>query len=49
MKIEFNNCAKAMRWIMLHTKSELDFQNLREHLDINYLYSGKYFVYASKD
>ncbi|MBK8501156.1 MAG: hypothetical protein IPL46_02545 [Saprospiraceae bacterium] len=49
MKIEFNNCAKAIRWILLHTRTELDFQNMREQLDVNYLYSGMFFVYASKE
>ena len=49
MKIEFNSCAKALRWIMLHTKTELDFQNLREQLDLNYLYTGQFFIYSSKD
>lgn len=49
MKIEFNSCAKALRWIMLHTKTELDFQNLREQLDLNYLYTGQFFIYSGKD
>lgn len=47
MKIEFNCCEKAIRWILLHAQTELDFQNLREQLDINYLYSGKFFLYAA--
>ncbi len=46
MKIEFNSCAKAIRWIMLSAKSEVDFQNLREQLDMHYLYTGMYFVFA---
>ena len=49
MKIEFSCCAKAIRWIMLHTETELEFQTLREQLDINHLYSGHFFVYASKE
>ena len=47
MKIEFNSCAKAIRWIMLHTRTELDFQNMREQLDVNYMYSGRFFIYAA--
>ncbi len=46
MKIEFNNCAKAIRWIMLHAGTETDFQNLREQLDFNYLHTGLYFIFA---
>lgn len=44
MKIEFNCCEKAIRWILLHAQTELDFQNLWEQLDVNYLYSGKFFL-----
>lgn len=49
MKIEFSSCAKAIRWIMLHTKTELDFQTLREQLDTSHLYSGHFFVFTPKD
>ncbi|MCB0687297.1 MAG: hypothetical protein KDC53_12260 [Saprospiraceae bacterium] len=47
MKIEFSTCHTAIRWLLINTRTEVDFQTLREQLDINYLHSGQFYVHMT--
>ncbi|NND32869.1 MAG: hypothetical protein HKN76_09780 [Saprospiraceae bacterium] len=47
MKREFNSCANAIKWIVQHARTEIDFKTLRDELDFNHLFTGEYFIFTS--
>jgi len=47
MKLEFNSCAHAIKWIMNNASTEVDFQVFREELDLNYVFTGRFFIHIS--
>ena len=49
MKLEFNSCANAIKWIMKHARTEVDFQTLREELDFNHIFTGEYFIFTGDE
>ncbi len=48
MKIRFNSRLEAIDWIANYTDDEGQFEVLREQLNYNYIYTGKYFIKLDK-
>lgn len=48
MKIKFKSRLEGIDWIANHTDDEGQFEVLREQLNFNFIYTGKYFVRISK-
>jgi len=48
MKIRFKSRLAAIDWIANYTDDEGQFEVLREQLNYNFIYTGKYFIKLDK-
>jgi|GEM_PF-1837039 hypothetical protein len=49
MKKQFSNRLEAIDWIAEKAESESQFELLREQLNFNFIYTGRYFVDFNKE
>ena len=49
MKIKFKNRLRAIDWIANFVRSEEQFEDLREQLNFNQIYTGNLYIEVEKD
>ena len=48
MKVKFKSRLQAIDWIANYTEDEGEFEVLREQLNYNFIYTGKFFIKVEK-
>lgn len=49
MKVSFESRLEAIDWIADHAEDEGQFEVLREQLNYNYIYTGRYYLSLDQD